>query len=72
MQEEIEDEIIPRFVDDIEQDIKITMTQDQTRAQHELDELDLWFKDNKSSQGSDEWNIKIDRGIDLTEIMNDL
>ena len=35
-------------------------------------ELDLWFKDNKSSQGSDEWNIKIDRGIDLTEIMNDL
>ena len=48
------------------------MSQAQKRAQHELEELDLWFKDNKSSQGSDEWNIKIERGIDLTEIINDL
>ena len=48
------------------------MSKTQLRTRHELVELDLWFKDNKSSQGSDEWNTNIDRGIDLTEMINDL
>jgi len=41
-------------------------------AQYELEQLDLWFKLNKNSQGLDEWNEKIERGIDLSEIVKDL
>ena len=41
-------------------------------AKYELEQLDLWFKLNKNSQGLDEWNEKIERGIDLSEIVNDL
>jgi len=41
-------------------------------AKYELEQLDLWFKLNKNSQGSDEWNEKIERGIDLSEIVKDL
>ena len=37
------------------------------RAEYELKQLDLWFEQNKSLQGTDEWNKNIDRGIDLTE-----
>ena len=48
------------------------MSQAIKRARHELAELDLWFKANKSSQGSDKWNTNIDRGIDLTEMINGL
>ena len=39
---------------------------------YELEQLDLWFKLNKNSQGSDEWNDKIERGIELSETINDL
>ena len=42
------------------------------RAEYELQQLDFWFKTNKSLQGTDEWNKNIDRGIDLTEIVKDL
>ena len=41
-------------------------------AQYELDQLSFWFKMNKKSQGSDEWNNNIDRGIDLSETINNL
>jgi hypothetical protein len=41
-------------------------------AKYELEQLDLWFKLNKNSQGLDEWNEKIERGIDLSEIVKDL
>jgi hypothetical protein len=41
-------------------------------AQYELEQLDFWFKLNKNSQGSDEWNEKLNRGIDLSEIVNNL
>lgn len=42
------------------------------RAQYELGQLDLWFKLNKNSQGSDEWNEKVERGMDLSETINNL
>lgn len=42
------------------------------RAKYELEQLDFWFKLNKNSQGSDEWNENIERGIDLTEVVNNL
>ena len=42
------------------------------RAQYELEQLDLWFKLNKKSQGSDEWNEKMERGMDLSETINNL
>lgn len=41
-------------------------------AQYELEQLDFWFKLNKNSQGSEEWNEKLNRSIDLFEIVNDL
>lgn len=41
-------------------------------AKYELEQLDLWFKLNKNSQGSDEWNDKIERGIELCETIKDL
>ena len=37
-------------------------------AKYELEQLNFWFKLNKKSQGSDEWNENIDKGIDLSEI----
>ena len=42
------------------------------RAQYELYQLDHWFKLNKRSQGSNEWNAKIERGIELSETVNNL
>ena len=42
------------------------------RAQYELEQLSFWFKMNKHQQGSDEWNENIERGIDLSEIVNNL
>ena len=42
------------------------------RAKYELEQLNLWFKLNKKSQGSDEWNDKIERSIQLFETINDL
>ena len=42
------------------------------RVQYELDQLKFWFKMNKKYQGSDEWNEKLERGIDLSEIVNNL
>ncbi len=48
------------------------MTQSQKRAQHELTQLDLWFKTNKKSQGSEEWNKNFNRSLDLSEIVLDL
>tara|TARA_B100000809_G_C15106392_1_gene518922 strand:- start:62 stop:205 length:144 start_codon:yes stop_codon:yes gene_type:complete len=41
-------------------------------AKYELEQLDFWFKLNKKSQGSDEWNKNIERGIDLSETVNNL
>ena len=41
-------------------------------AQYELEQLDFWFKLNKNSKYSDEWNEKIERGIDLTETVKNL
>ena len=41
-------------------------------AQYELEQLTHWFKANKGQQGSDEWNANIERGIDLSETVNDL
>tara|TARA_R110000782_G_scaffold170491_1_gene262222 strand:+ start:213 stop:356 length:144 start_codon:yes stop_codon:yes gene_type:complete len=37
------------------------------RAEHELEQLNFWFKLNKNSQGNDEWNEKEQRGIDISE-----
>ena len=42
------------------------------RAQYELEQLDFWFKMNKGEQGSDEWNDNMERGIDLSETVNNL
>ena len=39
---------------------------------YELDQLSFWFKMNKGQQGSEEWNKNIERGIDLSEIVNNL
>ena len=41
-------------------------------SQCELDQLNYWFKLNKRSQGSNEWNEKIERGIELSETLNNL
>ncbi len=41
-------------------------------AEYELEQLNFWFKLNKKSQGSDEWNENIERAIQLTELVNDL
>ena len=41
-------------------------------AQYELEQLNFWFKMNKGQQGSDEWNNNIERGIDLSETVNNL
>ena len=42
------------------------------RAEYELSQLDLWFKLNRSAQGSKEWEENMERGIDLSEIVGDL
>ena len=42
------------------------------KAQYELDQLSFWFKLNKGQQGTDEWNNNIERGIDLSETVNNL
>ena len=41
-------------------------------AQYELEQLNFWFKMNKGQQGTDEWNNNIERGIDLSETVNNL
>ena len=41
-------------------------------AQYELEQLNFWFKMNKEQQGTDEWNNNIERGIDLSETVNNL
>ena len=41
-------------------------------AKYELGQLNLWFKLNKKSQGSDEWNENMERGMDLSETINNL
>jgi len=41
-------------------------------AQYELEQLNFWFKMNKGQQGSDEWNDNVERGIDLSETVNNL
>ena len=39
---------------------------------YELDQLSFWFKMNKGQQNTEEWNKNIERGIDLSEIVNNL
>ena len=41
-------------------------------VQYELEELNFWHKMNKGQQGTEEWNKNIERGIDLSEIVNNL
>ena len=41
-------------------------------AQYELEQLNFWFKMNKGQKGTDEWNKNIERGIDLSETVNNL
>ena len=43
------------------------------RAEVRLSELDAWFRDNKKKVGNrDEWNEKVQLGIDLYELVNNL
>jgi hypothetical protein len=42
------------------------------RAKYELAQLDFWFKMNKGQQGSQEWNDNVDRGVELSETVNNL
>jgi len=41
-------------------------------AEHELEQLQSWFKLNEGQKGSEEWEENIQRGQDLMEIVLDL
>jgi len=41
-------------------------------AEHELEQLKLWFKLNEGQKGSEEWEENIQRGQDLMETVLDL
>jgi hypothetical protein len=42
------------------------------RAQYELVQLDFWFKKNQRLAGTEEWIKNIERGIELSETVNNL
>tara|TARA_R110000737_G_scaffold15892_3_gene32831 strand:+ start:2984 stop:3163 length:180 start_codon:yes stop_codon:yes gene_type:complete len=42
------------------------------RCENELTEIQNWLRNNKSLQGTEEFNEKIERAEELHEIINDL